>query len=61
VDHPPLALVPQCCLEGVRGVEDIARLSWIVNSLVKGWSEHRADLVFPAKTFNQQWKANHKG
>jgi len=35
--------------------------NWIVNSLVKGWSEHRADLVFPAKTFNQQWKANHKG
>ncbi len=35
--------------------------NWIVNSLLKGWSEHRAELVFPAKSFNEQWKANHKG
>ena len=36
VDQPPLALVPQCCLERVSGVEDIARLIGIVNPLVHG-------------------------
>ena len=34
--------------------------NWVVNSVVKGWSEHRADLVFPAKSFNEQWRANNK-
>ena len=34
--------------------------NWVVNSLLKGWSQHRADLVFPAKSFNEQWKANNK-
>ncbi|NTS40866.1 iron-sulfur cluster-binding protein [Flavisolibacter sp. BT320] len=30
--------------------------SWAVSSFVKDWSRHRADLQFPAKSFNQQWK-----
>ena len=30
--------------------------SFIINKLFKGWSRHRANLDFPAKTFNQQWK-----
>jgi L-lactate dehydrogenase complex protein LldF len=30
--------------------------SFIINKLFKGWSRHRSDLDFPAKTFNQQWK-----
>jgi L-lactate dehydrogenase complex protein LldF len=34
--------------------------NWVVNSLLKGWSEHRAALEFPTKSFNEQWKANHK-
>ena len=35
--------------------------NWVVNSLVKGWSAHRAGLNFPEKSFNEQWKAEHKG
>lgn len=30
--------------------------NWIVNALVKGWSEHRSKLEFPKKSFNQLWK-----
>ncbi|RYZ56586.1 MAG: lactate utilization protein, partial [Chitinophagaceae bacterium] len=30
--------------------------SWAVSNFVKDWSRHRADLQFPAKSFNQQWK-----
>ncbi len=30
--------------------------NWVVNSLVKGWSEHRGKMEFPAKSFNQRWK-----
>jgi L-lactate dehydrogenase complex protein LldF len=30
--------------------------NWMVNKLFKGWVAHRADLNFPEKTFNQQWK-----
>jgi L-lactate dehydrogenase complex protein LldF len=30
--------------------------NWVVNSLVKGWKDHRGDLEFPAKSFNQRWK-----
>ncbi|HEY1021499.1 MAG TPA: LutB/LldF family L-lactate oxidation iron-sulfur protein [Flavisolibacter sp.] len=29
---------------------------WAVNSFVKDWSRHRANLQFPAKSFNQLWK-----
>jgi L-lactate dehydrogenase complex protein LldF len=30
--------------------------NWMVNRLFKGWTGHRADLKFPAKSFNQQWR-----
>jgi len=30
--------------------------SWIVNTLVKGWSAHRDKMKFPKKSFNQQWR-----
>ncbi|MBI5372751.1 MAG: iron-sulfur cluster-binding protein [Sphingobacteriales bacterium] len=30
--------------------------SWVVNSLLSGWREHRASLDFPDKSFNQLWK-----
>jgi L-lactate dehydrogenase complex protein LldF len=30
--------------------------SWVVNSVIKGWKEHRGDLEFPAESFNEQWK-----
>ncbi|MFM1964232.1 MAG: hypothetical protein RLZZ172_3077, partial [Bacteroidota bacterium] len=30
--------------------------NWMVNKLFKGWTGHRADLKFPAKSFNQQWR-----
>lgn len=29
---------------------------WVVNNLVKGWKEHRGDLEFPKRSFNQLWK-----
>jgi L-lactate dehydrogenase complex protein LldF len=28
----------------------------VVNSLLKGWKEHRSEIVFPEKSFNQMWK-----
>ena len=34
--------------------------NWVVNTVVKGWSANRAKMEFPAKSFNEQWKANHK-
>jgi len=30
--------------------------NWVVNSLLKGWKEHRSEMVFPKKSFNQLWK-----
>ncbi len=30
--------------------------TWVVNSLLTGWREHRATLEFPNKSFNQLWK-----
>jgi L-lactate dehydrogenase complex protein LldF len=33
---------------------------WVVNSLVKGWKDQRGRLEFPARSFNQQWKARQK-
>ncbi|HEY0678004.1 MAG TPA: LutB/LldF family L-lactate oxidation iron-sulfur protein [Chitinophagaceae bacterium] len=29
---------------------------WVVNSLVKGWTAHRGKMIFPSKSFNEQWK-----
>ncbi|MET0395087.1 MAG: LutB/LldF family L-lactate oxidation iron-sulfur protein [Chitinophagaceae bacterium] len=33
--------------------------NWVVNKLVKGWTAHRGNLVFPKKSFNQQWREKH--
>ena len=30
--------------------------NWFVNKLFKGWSDHRAPLHFPPRTFNEMWK-----
>lgn len=30
--------------------------NWVINRMFKGWTGHRADLKFPEKTFNQQWR-----
>lgn len=35
--------------------------NWIVNTLVKGWKEHRSELEFPKKSFNQMWKEKSSG
>ena len=34
--------------------------SWVVRHFVKGWKEHRSELVFPARSFNQLWKERNK-
>jgi L-lactate dehydrogenase complex protein LldF len=34
--------------------------SWMANKMIKGWSQQRAPLVFPKKTFNQLWKEAQK-
>jgi L-lactate dehydrogenase complex protein LldF len=33
---------------------------WVVNSFAKDWTKHRADLDFPAKSFNQLWREKNK-
>ncbi len=30
--------------------------SWVVNKLLKGWKEHRGEMKFPKKSFNQLWR-----
>lgn len=30
--------------------------NWIVNSVLKGWKEHRSEIKFPQKSFNQMWR-----
>jgi L-lactate dehydrogenase complex protein LldF len=30
--------------------------NWVVNRLLKGWKEHRSEMIFPKKSFNQLWK-----
>jgi len=30
--------------------------NWVVNTLLKGWREHRSEMEFPKKSFNQMWK-----
>lgn len=30
--------------------------NWVVNRLLKGWTEHRGKMEFPQKSFNQMWK-----
>jgi L-lactate dehydrogenase complex protein LldF len=34
--------------------------NWVVNSLIKGWSEHRGKMEFPKRSFNQLWKEKNK-
>lgn len=38
-----------------------ATKNWVVNSLVKGWKEHRGKMEFPKKSFNQLWKEKYGG
>ena len=30
--------------------------NWVVNTLLKGWKEHRSGMEFPKKSFNQMWQ-----
>ena len=30
--------------------------NWVVNSLLKQWKQHRSEMKFPKKSFNQMWK-----
>jgi L-lactate dehydrogenase complex protein LldF len=30
--------------------------NWVVNTVVKGWKDHRGKMEFPKKSFNQLWK-----
>lgn len=30
--------------------------NWVVNKLLKGWKEHRGEMKFPKKSFNQLWE-----
>jgi len=34
--------------------------NWVINKMFKGWTNQRAPLVFPTKTFNQLWREGHK-
>jgi L-lactate dehydrogenase complex protein LldF len=34
--------------------------SWVVNSIVKGWKEHRGKMEFPKKSFNQLWREKNR-
>ncbi|MBP8114643.1 MAG: iron-sulfur cluster-binding protein [Chitinophagaceae bacterium] len=35
--------------------------NWVVNTMVKGWKEHRGDMEFPKKSFNEMWKERNSG
>lgn len=30
--------------------------NWVVNSLLKQWKQHRSEMKFPKRSFNQMWK-----
>ena len=30
--------------------------NWVVNTLLKGWKQHRSEMEFPKRSFNQMWK-----
>ena len=34
--------------------------NWVVNSLLKGWKEHRSEMKFPKRSFNQMWKEKYE-
>jgi L-lactate dehydrogenase complex protein LldF len=33
---------------------------WVVNRFVKDWKKHRSELMFPEKSFSEQWKERNK-
>ncbi len=35
--------------------------NWVVKRLFKSWSNHRAPLHFPGKTFNEMWRSRRQG
>ena len=42
-----------------RGLMNIASgstKSWVINKIGKAWTQHRGELDFPKKSFNQLWK-----
>jgi L-lactate dehydrogenase complex protein LldF len=42
-----------------RGLMNLANgntKSWVINKIGKAWTEHRSELQFPKKSFNQLWK-----
>ena len=41
---------------GMMNMGNSRMKNWVVNSLLKGWKEHRSELKFPKKSFNQLWK-----
>jgi L-lactate dehydrogenase complex protein LldF len=41
---------------GIMNMGSARMKNWVVNSMVKGWTEHRGDMEFPSKSFNQWWK-----
>ncbi len=46
-----------------RGLMNVGNGKWkskIVNKVFKQWTQHRGDLTFSEKTFNQQWKERFK-
>jgi len=34
--------------------------NWVVNKVFKGWTTHRSDLDFSAKTFNEMWREKYR-
>jgi L-lactate dehydrogenase complex protein LldF len=34
--------------------------NWVVNTLLKGWKEHRSEMEFPKKSFNQMWQEKYR-
>lgn len=34
--------------------------NWVVNKVVKGWKEHRSEMEFPKRSFNQMWKEKNR-
>jgi L-lactate dehydrogenase complex protein LldF len=41
---------------GLMNVGNARIKNWVVNSMLKGWTEHRGNMEFPRKSFNQLWK-----
>lgn len=41
---------------GMMNMGNASIKNWVVNALLKGWTEHRGKMEFPKKSFNQMWK-----